>query len=63
MIFRFEVCQFPLLKHLDSIGNFPKLHSDASGHRGSDPERSMNADEIVVHRMKRNRGGVVLDLF
>jgi len=23
----------------------------------------MNADEIVVHRMKRNRGGVVLDLF
>ena len=51
------------LQHLDNIGHFPKFVGHASGHRGSDPERLVNADEIVIHRMERDRGGVVFDLF
>jgi hypothetical protein len=30
---------------------------------GHDPQRLMDTDEIVVHRMKRNRRSVVLNLF
>jgi hypothetical protein len=30
-------------------------------HRDRHSERLLNANEIVIHRVKRNRGGVVLD--
>jgi hypothetical protein len=56
-----EVRQLPLLQHFDDIGHFPKLLGNTGRHRRRDAERLMNADEIVIHRMKRNRGGVVLD--
>jgi hypothetical protein len=61
LIFRLEVSQFPLLKHRDDIGHFPKLLRNASGHCWGNPERLMDTDEIVVHRVKRNSSSVVLN--
>jgi len=34
---------------------------DASGYRGRYSERLLAADEIAIHRVKRNRGGGILD--
>jgi hypothetical protein len=44
--------------------DFPPRHmtlTECSGHRGRYPERLVNADEIVIHGVKRNRGGVIRD--
>ena len=44
------------------IPDLPKAISNASGHRRSDAQRLMDADEVVIHHVQRNRVGVVLDL-
>jgi hypothetical protein len=59
LIFRLEVRQLSLLQHFHDIGHFPKLLGNAGRHCRRDAKRLMDADEIVIHRMKCNRGRVV----
>jgi hypothetical protein len=44
------------------VAHFPKPIGYTGGHGRSNFERLMDADEIVVHRMKRDGAGVVLNL-
>ena len=54
--------KIPLFQHRNHITNFPELVGDASRHRGSDLQRLMDADEIVIHHVQRDGVRVVLDL-
>lgn len=50
------------IQQLRQILDIPKMLGDARGHRWRDLERLMDAAEIVIHEVQRNRRFVVLDL-
>jgi len=54
---------FPILQYADHVRNFPQLRGDASRHCRSAAKRLMNADEIVIHEVQRDRVSVVLGFF
>ena len=51
----------PILQHLHNITDFPKPTSHASGHCRGNLKRRVNAAEIVIHVVERDRKSVVLD--
>jgi len=51
------------LDHRNDIFDFPEPIVYTSGHRGRAAERFVNAGKIVIHKVERDRSGVVLDLF
>jgi hypothetical protein len=56
-----RVLGFPSFKHVYNVRHLPKAISDPGRHRGSGPQRLMNAHEIVVQGEQRDRMRVVLD--
>jgi hypothetical protein len=54
---------FPNFSYVHTITNRPKPGSDAGGHRRREPQRLMDANEIVVHREQRDGMRVIFDLF
>ena len=52
----------PRVDQRDDIFHAPKFVSRASGHRGSNFQRLMDAAEIVEHEIERQRVAVVLKL-
>ena len=46
----------------NNIGDLPKPIRDARRHRRSDAKRRVDAHEIVIHKMRGDLMGVVLDL-
>jgi hypothetical protein len=55
--------RFPIFQQPNDIADFPETIRNASGHRRRDFERLVDAEEIVVHKVKRDRRDVVHDLF
>lgn len=51
---------FPLLQHLRHAGKLLKLTSDPCCHRRGAAQLLVNADEVVVHEVDRDRVRVVL---
>jgi hypothetical protein len=45
-------------EHIDEIVHFLKFIGHASGHCGSDFERLMDTDEIVIHGVERHGASV-----
>jgi hypothetical protein len=52
---------FKRLNHLNHVRHFPKPIRDASGHCRADFQRLVQPHEIVIHRVKGDRRGVVPD--
>ena len=54
--------RLPILNDLYHVGQRPKLGCDVSGHRRGNPQALMDADEVVMHEVDRDRVPVVLGL-
>ena len=54
--------RFKRIEHIDNIDHFPKAICHASGHCRADFQCLVQPDEIVIHRVQRDRARVVFDL-
>ena len=52
---------FSIFYQFCNVHNLPKAISHTSGHRRYDAKRFMDADEVVIHHVQRDRVGVVFD--
>jgi hypothetical protein len=50
------------IEHIYNVYHFPKAIRYASGHCRANPQRLVKPDEIVIHRVQRDRARVVFDL-
>ena len=48
---------------MDDIADFPYTVRDSRSHSWRDPESLVNADEVVVEELKRDRRDMILNLF
>jgi hypothetical protein len=54
--------RFKRIEHVHNVNHFPKPIRYASGHCRADFQRLVKPDEIVIHRVQRDRARVVFDL-
>lgn len=54
--------RFRRLDQRDDIADLPKPIGNLGRHRRTHPKLGVNADEVVIHHVQRDRVGVVLDL-
>jgi hypothetical protein len=51
------------IEHIHNVSHFSKAICYASGHCGADFECLVQPNEIVIHRVKRDRARVIFNLF
>lgn len=51
-----------VFQELHNVFDIPNAIRHASSHRGSDSKPLVNANKVVVHKLRRDRRNVVLEL-
>jgi hypothetical protein len=55
--------RFPIFDHPHHVDQIPQLAGHSGSHRWGHPQALMDANEVVMHEVDRDRMSVVLDLF